>query len=172
MTEAQTGMEQLLLDLLYRLEAIGDRDESLYDTVVREKMGDAVFFGFVKPKPEFVLPDDYGIPDAENRAIKAALQAYVEGARALAPGAGLDTFHKRLAASRTLPSGRPSKRMTTTTSSDGPTRRYSTRAAMSSGTIEVLRPKRVSRSRERFHWCGERLFRFSERETMNQRAMQ
>jgi len=91
-------MEQLLLDLLYRLEAIGDRDESLYDTVVRQKVGNAVFFGFVKPWPGFVLPDDYDMPAEENRAIKAALGAYIEGARALAPAAGLDTFHKRLAA--------------------------------------------------------------------------
>ena len=91
-------MEQLLLDLLYRLEAIGDRDESLYDTVVREKMGNAVFFGFVKPRPGFVLPDDYGMPEEENQAIKAALGAYIEGAKSLAPAAGLDTFHKRLAA--------------------------------------------------------------------------
>jgi hypothetical protein len=91
-------MEQLLLDLLYRLEAIGDRDESLYDTVVREKMGNAVFFGFIKPQPGFVLPDDYSMPEAENRAIRAALGACIEGSRALAPAARLDTFHKRLAA--------------------------------------------------------------------------
>jgi hypothetical protein len=91
-------MEQILLELLIRLEAIGDRDESLFDTVVRERMGDAVFFGFIKPRPGFVLPDDYGMPEAANRAIKAALGAYIEAAGALAPAAGLDTFHKRLAA--------------------------------------------------------------------------
>jgi hypothetical protein len=93
-------MEQLLLELLYRLETVGDRDESLYDTVVRQKMGDAVFFGFIKAEPGFVLPDDYGMPEEENRAIKAALEAYIEGARVLAPAAGLDTFHKRLAATQ------------------------------------------------------------------------
>jgi hypothetical protein len=93
-------MEQLLLELLIRLEAVGDRDESLFDTVVRERMGNAVFFGFIKPRQGFVLPDDYGMPEEENRAIKAALGGYIEGARALAPAAGLDTFHKRLAAFR------------------------------------------------------------------------
>src|SRR5262249_12243174 len=77
---------------------IGDRDESLYDAVVREKMGNAVFFGFVKPRPDFVLPDDYGMPEEENRAIRVALGAYIKGARTLAPTAGLNTFHKRLAA--------------------------------------------------------------------------
>ena len=91
-------MEQILLELLIRLEAVGDRDESLFDSVVREKMGNAVFFGFIKPLPGFVLPDDYGMPEEENRAIKAALGAYIEAARELAPAAGLDTFHKRLAA--------------------------------------------------------------------------
>jgi hypothetical protein len=91
-------MEQLLLDLLCRLEAIGDRDESLYDTVVREKMGNAIFFGFIKPEPGFVLPDDYGMPEAENRAIQAALGTYIEGAQALALAGALNTFHKRLAA--------------------------------------------------------------------------
>jgi hypothetical protein len=95
-------MEQLLLELLVRLEAVGDRDESLFDTVVRERMGNAVFFGFIKPRPGFVLPDDYGMPDEENRTIKAALGAYIEGARALAPAAGLDTFHERLAAFQNL----------------------------------------------------------------------
>lgn len=91
-------MERLLLDLLNSLEVVGDRDESLYDTVVREKMGNAIFFGFIKPRPGFVLPDDYGMPDEENRQIKAALGDYIEGAKALAPAAGLNTFHKRLAA--------------------------------------------------------------------------
>jgi hypothetical protein len=65
---------------------------------VREKMGDAVFFGFIKPQAGFSLPDDYGMSEVENQSIKAALGAYIEGARALAPTAGLDTFHKRLAA--------------------------------------------------------------------------
>jgi hypothetical protein len=95
-------MEQLLLELLYRLEAIGERDESLFDTVVRDKMGAAVFFGFIKPKPGYMLPDEYSMGDEDNRRIRAALQAYVNGARALAPTVGVDTFHKRLAAFQNL----------------------------------------------------------------------
>ena len=91
-------MEQLLLELLIRLEAVGEQDESLFDTVVREKMGDPVFYGFIKPEPGYVLPDDYAMPDEKNRLIKAALLAYIEGARSLAPDLGLDSFHKRLAA--------------------------------------------------------------------------
>lgn len=91
-------MEQLLLDLMRRLEAVGDRRQSLYDTVVREKMGDPIFHLFVKPTPGYVMPDEYGMPDEDNRVIKAALREYIDGASALAPALGLDTFHKRLAA--------------------------------------------------------------------------
>ncbi len=91
-------MEQLLLDLMRRLEAVGDHDESLYDTVVREKMGDPIFYLFVKPKSGYVMPDDYGMSDEDNGVIKAALQEYIAGALTLAPALGLDTFHMRLAA--------------------------------------------------------------------------
>ena len=34
-------MAQLLLTLLSRVEAVGDRNKSLYDSVVRQRMGDA-----------------------------------------------------------------------------------------------------------------------------------
>ncbi|VTR95209.1 unnamed protein product [Gemmata massiliana] len=72
-------MERLLLELLIRLEPVGDRDQALFDAVVRQKMGNAIFFGFIKPRPEFVPPDDYGMPDEKNRAIEAALGAYIKG---------------------------------------------------------------------------------------------
>lgn len=81
-----------------KLEAVGDRDESLYDSVVREKMGDPIFYLFVKPKPGYVMPDYFGVSEEEDRLIKAALWEYIEGAVALALALGLDTFHKRLAA--------------------------------------------------------------------------
>jgi hypothetical protein len=91
-------VEQLLIDLMRRLETIGDHDRSLYDTVVREKMCDPIFYLFIKPKPDYIMPDDYGMSGEANRVIKGALRDYVEGALALAPSLGLDTFHKRLAA--------------------------------------------------------------------------
>jgi hypothetical protein len=100
--EAKKHMEQLLLELLYRLEAIGERDESLFDTVVRDKMGEAVFFGFIKPRPGYVLPDEFGMEGDDNRLIRAALQTYIDDARALAPIVGVDTFHKRLATFQNL----------------------------------------------------------------------
>ena len=93
-------MEQLLLNLLCSIEAVGDRNESLYDSVVRQRMGDAICFGFIKPEPGFVLPNCYNhrMSDADNQLVRDAIRAYIEGARALAPSVGLDTFHKRLAA--------------------------------------------------------------------------
>ena len=95
-------MEQLLLELLIRLETVGERDESLFDTVVREKIGDPIFYRFIKPKSGYVLPDEYGMPDAENRLIKAALQAFIEGATSLVSAQDVDSFHKRLAAFQNL----------------------------------------------------------------------
>lgn len=91
-------MQLLLLQLLNCLEAIGERDESLFDTYVRERMGMAVFLGFIKAEEGYVLPDHYGMSDEDNQEIKAALAAYIEGARELAPKLGINTFHKRLAA--------------------------------------------------------------------------
>jgi hypothetical protein len=98
-------MNELLVALLRRLEAVADRDESLFDTYVREKMNDAVFCAFLKPTPGYVLPDDYGMPEEENRLIKEALQQYTEAARILAPALGIDTFHKRLEAFQNLDVG-------------------------------------------------------------------
>ena len=91
-------MEQLLLDLMRRLEAVGDRDESLYGSVVREKLGDPIFYLFVQPTPGYLMPDDYGLLCDDNPGIKVAMREYIDGALALAPSLGLDTFHKRLAA--------------------------------------------------------------------------
>src|SRR5689334_17378121 len=95
-------MEQLLLELLARLEAAGERVESLFDTVVREKMGDPIFCGFIKPEPGCALPDEYGMPEEENRRIKSALGSYIDGATALARELGLESFHQRLAAFQNL----------------------------------------------------------------------
>lgn len=95
-------MDELLRELLDRLQTIGDRDESLYDTAVREVMGDAIFYGFLKPSPGYALPDDYGMPEDKNKLIKAALQSYIKRANDLAPALELDTFHKRLEAFQDL----------------------------------------------------------------------
>ena len=102
-------MEPLLLELLIRREAVSERDESLFDTVVRQKMGAPIFSGFIKLEPGYVLPNDYAMPDEENRLIKAALKTYIEGARSLAPALGLDSFHERMAAFQNLVVGTEQK---------------------------------------------------------------
>ena len=91
-------MDQLLLELLRQLEAVADRDQSIYDTAVRESLGDPIFHLFIKPNPGYVMPDDFGMSVENDRAIKAALTIYIDSALAMAPSLGLDTFHKRLAA--------------------------------------------------------------------------
>ena len=91
-------MDELLSELMNRLELIGDRDESLYDSEVREAMGAPVFFLFIKPEPGYLTPDEYGMSDDDNRLIKAALLEYIERASNLSSAIGLKTFHQRLAA--------------------------------------------------------------------------
>jgi hypothetical protein len=52
-------MKELLLQLLERLEQVGDDHEELFDADVREKMRDAVTEGFFAPV--FELPDDFAM---------------------------------------------------------------------------------------------------------------
>jgi hypothetical protein len=92
-------MEPVLLELLHRLEAIGE----LFDSAVREAMDDAVFDGFIKPRPGYVLPDKFAMfSDQENRRVKEALVWFLPAAWEAAERDGLDTFQKRLAAFQNL----------------------------------------------------------------------
>jgi hypothetical protein len=92
-------MERVLLDLLNALAAIGNEHEELFDSEVRERMGNAVFHGFVKPVSDFVVPEDLGMFSAEaNARVKRALETYIAAARQEAESLGLVTFHQRLAA--------------------------------------------------------------------------
>ena len=66
---------------------------------MRERMGDAIFGGFVRPVPNYVVSDDLGMfNDGANRRVKNALQRYIDAASPLATELGLVTFHQRLAA--------------------------------------------------------------------------
>jgi hypothetical protein len=92
-------MEPVLLERLHRLEAIGE----LFDSAVRETMGDAVFDGFIKPQPGYVLPDKFAMFSQEgNRLVKEALAWFLPAAREAAERDGRDTFPKRLAAFQDL----------------------------------------------------------------------
>jgi hypothetical protein len=90
-------VKELLLQLLLRLEAIGEQHEEIGDTVCREAMRSAVFRSFLRPEPGYDLPEDYGLMDPEaNRAVGEAIADYVSAARALVPSLGLTNFQQRL----------------------------------------------------------------------------
>ena len=74
-------MEEILRMLLNRLEAIGKDYEELFDSDVRQKMSNAIMEGFVRAKPGFVLPREFGLftPEA-NAAVRTALAEYIAAA--------------------------------------------------------------------------------------------
>jgi hypothetical protein len=92
-------VKELLLKLLLRLEAIGEQNEEISDTVCRDAMAEAVFCSFLLPEPGYELPYDFGLCSPEaNQAVREALREYITAARELAPQEGLTTFQQRLAA--------------------------------------------------------------------------
>ena len=96
-------MDRVLLELLHRLEEIGEEHEELFDSDVREAMDDVVFSGFVKPKPGYVLPDKFGMFSTEgDELVREVFLWFLPAALQSAEQAGLDTFHKRLAAVQNL----------------------------------------------------------------------
>jgi hypothetical protein len=92
-------MDELLKSLLNRLEVVGKEHTELYDTECRERMGDAVFDGFIRPREGFVVPSEYGLysPDA-NARVRTAIYDYITAANSAAAALGLKSFHQRLSA--------------------------------------------------------------------------
>jgi hypothetical protein len=92
-------MQALLLELLIGLEQIGNDHEDLFDSEVRERIGNAVMDGFVRCLPDFVLRSDLGLfqPDADT-AVRDLIVRYTDDANALAADTGIVAFHDRLAA--------------------------------------------------------------------------
>jgi hypothetical protein len=89
-------MDELLLELLNRLEAIGQEHEEIYDSEVRDQMREAVHDGFLDLVPGYKLPDTFGLrSDEGNRLVREALSSYIEAATAKAQALGL-TFKQRL----------------------------------------------------------------------------
>lgn len=92
-------MEELLSILLERLRLIGEEHSELYDSEVREQMGEAIMEGFIREQKGFRLPDQFGMySDEANRRVKAAIAKYIEGANKKTSEVGLKNFHDRLAA--------------------------------------------------------------------------
>lgn len=92
-------MEALLLELLHRLERLGEAHGDLYDSEAREQIGGIVMDGFVRRKPGFVMPDRLSmLSEAADLELRQALASYIENANKLADEIGLTSFHARLAA--------------------------------------------------------------------------
>ena len=92
-------MDNLLKELMESLEAIGNEHQEMYDTAVREAMTESILDGFVKPKPNFVLGEEFGVYEDEgNQKIKAALNTYISAATLRAAEIGLNSPTERLAA--------------------------------------------------------------------------
>jgi hypothetical protein len=92
-------MEQVLAELLANLAAVEKEHRELSDTEVEEQTTDAVHHGFLIPTEGYELPEEFGMYSPEgDRAVRAALAAFLPAARAAAEAEGLTTFHQRLAA--------------------------------------------------------------------------
>ena len=92
-------MKPILRRLLDRLDAIAEQHDEVGDTDVREAMSAAVFDGFLRPVPDFVLPARYAMFSEEgDRLVYQALAEFMPAANESAATARLASFHDRLSA--------------------------------------------------------------------------
>lgn len=96
-------MDEVLLGLLHRLEAVGDEHEEVFDSAVREALDDAVLRGFIEPQSGYTLPGEFAMVSARgNTRVREVLAWFLPAARSAAGRAGLDTVPKRLRAFQNL----------------------------------------------------------------------
>ena len=92
-------MQGLLLELLLGLEQIGDQHDELFDTVVRERLGEAVMEGFVRAIGDYKVRPDFGMCSPEvDAAVRALVVSFIDAAKELSEQNQIVTFHGRLAA--------------------------------------------------------------------------
>lgn len=92
-------MESILLELLRRLESLGESHGELYDSEAREEIGGIIMEGFVRQKQDFTMPTRLGMcSETSNTELRNALSSYIEDANKTATDLGLTTFHARLEA--------------------------------------------------------------------------
>jgi hypothetical protein len=91
-------MQTILRRLLDRLDAIAEQhDEVGSDILVAVAMTTAVFDGFIRPVPDFVLPVQYVMySDEGDRLVNQALAEFIPAANDRAASLGLASFHDRL----------------------------------------------------------------------------
>lgn len=90
-------IKRALKQLLTKLDRIFDQHEELGDTDVRERMFDAVFLGFIRPKPAYSLPARFGMFTEEgNKLVRAAIQEFLAHPQVIAAGKKLKTVQERM----------------------------------------------------------------------------
>jgi hypothetical protein len=83
-------MDELLLQLLKRLEEVGERHGEIYSTVCRDLMREAVHDGFLQPVDNFSLPTEFGLASgAADEEVRNALAQYLAAATTKANDLGL-----------------------------------------------------------------------------------
>jgi hypothetical protein len=90
-------MEEHLLKLLSTLESLGNHYDELYDSEVREAMGEVIMQGFVRCIEEYEIPAQFGMftPNAE-KSVRDSIASYIDSANRTAEECGLNCFHDRL----------------------------------------------------------------------------
>lgn len=68
-----------LKSLLSALEELSSDNKEIFDTDVREEMGEAIHFGFIAPKKKYELPESFEMySDEANEAIRTILGDFLK----------------------------------------------------------------------------------------------
>lgn len=95
--QVEASMKKPLKGLINALDKIYEEHEEVGDTAVREAMYDAVHKSFIVPRPDYLLPDDFGMFGEEGNAkVKAALARFLAHPDVTAAAAKLKTPGERL----------------------------------------------------------------------------
>ena len=91
------AFDREMKSLLNALDRVIEKHEEVGDTAVREAMFAAVFDGFLKPQPGYLLPPEFGMfSKAGNAAVHKILARFIEQAEAAARQDNLMTPQQRL----------------------------------------------------------------------------
>jgi hypothetical protein len=92
-------VKKALRQFLTALDAIFEKHEEVGDTAVREKMTDAINFGFIKLRRRFKLPKTFGMFSNEgNKLVHAAIEKFLAHSEVVAASKLLKTPEDRMIA--------------------------------------------------------------------------
>jgi hypothetical protein len=93
-----TAMREPLVRLLDAMEAIGNDHEEIFDTDVRERVGDVIERSLVTQIDTVSVPADLGMfSDDGNEQLRSVLERYLTDATQIAGALGLDESARRSA---------------------------------------------------------------------------